>query len=145
MAFFKTKLLTLFSNLSQSVNIIKKHLASLKQDNLIQNNFNLTKLVFSNKQSNASLKRHASNYLTKNTNFNPILTENNVVIYYITNYYTINSLISNSFTLILSFIRSNSVILLDVFKRTFGDGFLYLRGLFILFFIDACLTDDEPI
>jgi len=32
-----------------------------------------------------------------------------------------------------------------VFKQTLGDGFLYLRGLFFIFFIDACLTDDEPI
>ena len=30
-------------------------------------------------------------------------------------------------------------------KATFGEGFLYLRGLFIIFFIDACLTDDEPL
>lgn len=30
-------------------------------------------------------------------------------------------------------------------KITFGDGFLYLRGLTVIFFIDACLTDDEPL
>jgi len=28
---------------------------------------------------------------------------------------------------------------------TLGDGYLYLRGLGIMFFIDACLTDDEPL
>jgi hypothetical protein len=32
-----------------------------------------------------------------------------------------------------------------VFKKTFGEGFLYIKGLFIIFFIDACFTDDEPL
>ena len=35
--------------------------------------------------------------------------------------------------------------LLEIFKKTLGDGFIYIRGLFFIFFIDACLTDDEPI
>ena len=29
--------------------------------------------------------------------------------------------------------------------KTFSFGFLYLRGLFVILFIDACLTDDEPL
>ena len=33
----------------------------------------------------------------------------------------------------------------DTLKRTFSFGFFYLRGLFCVFFIDACLTDDEPL
>lgn len=33
----------------------------------------------------------------------------------------------------------------DTIKRTFSFGFYYLRGLVFLFFIDACLTDDEPL
>lgn len=33
----------------------------------------------------------------------------------------------------------------DTLKRTFSFGFYYLRGLVFLFFIDACLTDDEPL
>jgi len=35
--------------------------------------------------------------------------------------------------------------LLKVFKKTLGEGFIYLRGLFILLAIDASLTDDEPL
>lgn len=35
--------------------------------------------------------------------------------------------------------------LYDTLKRTFSFGFFYLRGLFFVFFIDACLTDDEPL
>jgi hypothetical protein len=31
------------------------------------------------------------------------------------------------------------------FKRTFSFGFLYIRALLFIFFIDACLTDDEPL
>jgi hypothetical protein len=31
------------------------------------------------------------------------------------------------------------------FRQVFGDGFFYLRGIFLICFVDACLTDDEPI
>ena len=34
---------------------------------------------------------------------------------------------------------------LNAFKRSIGDGVIYLRGLFLLFFFDAMLTDDEPL
>lgn len=34
---------------------------------------------------------------------------------------------------------------LNTFKRSLGDGVLYLRGLFCLFFFDALITDDEPL
>lgn len=35
--------------------------------------------------------------------------------------------------------------LLNAFKRSIGDGAIYIRGLMILFFFDAMLTDDEPL
>lgn len=31
------------------------------------------------------------------------------------------------------------------FKKSFSFGFYYLRGFFFILFIDACLTDDEPL
>ena len=34
---------------------------------------------------------------------------------------------------------------LNAFRRSIGDGSIYLRGLFVLFFFDAVLTDDEPL
>lgn len=34
---------------------------------------------------------------------------------------------------------------LNVYNVTLGDGFLYVRGLFIIFFVDALIADDEPI
>jgi hypothetical protein len=33
----------------------------------------------------------------------------------------------------------------NLFRKTVGDGLYYMQGLFIMFFIDACLTDDEPL
>jgi hypothetical protein len=33
----------------------------------------------------------------------------------------------------------------DFSKRTFGFGFYYIQGFAFVLFIDACLTDDEPL
>lgn len=71
---------------------------------------------------------------------------NNNVVFYILNsnaYYTNYNF--NFFYFLQNSFKLAFVYFLDVFKRTIGDGFIYLRGLFIIFFIDACLTDDEPI
>lgn len=43
------------------------------------------------------------------------------------------------------FLNSLSQIFSDINAKTFSFGFLYLRGLFVVLFIDACLTDDEPL
>ena len=68
-------------------------------------------------------------------------------MYYLYNSYYINKSIVklNIFTFIYINCKSFYLNLLNSYKRTIGDGFLYLRGLFIICFIDACLTDDEPI
>lgn len=47
-----------------------------------------------------------------------------------------------SFWYYLSAIRAY---LSDLNFKTFSYGFMYLRGLFVILFIDACLTDDEPL
>ena len=44
-----------------------------------------------------------------------------------------------------NFVKNYFSVFIDNFKRTFSFGFYYLRGLFFIFFIDACLTDDEPL
>lgn len=31
------------------------------------------------------------------------------------------------------------------YKKTLGEGFIYIRGLFLIFFLDASFTDDEPL
>lgn len=57
----------------------------------------------------------------------------------------------NSFSYLLSLVKNNinfsqlSVWFLRTFTRTFGEGFLYIRGLFLIFFIDASFSDDEPL
>lgn len=72
--------------------------------------------------------------------------KNNFIIYFFFN--NVSTVFSDLF---LNYIKTNlkfknnSISLLDTYKRTFGDGFLYIRGLFLIFFIDACITDDEPL
>ena len=44
-----------------------------------------------------------------------------------------------------NFFKNYFSIFIDNFRRTFSFGFYYLRGLFFILFIDACLTDDEPL
>jgi len=46
---------------------------------------------------------------------------------------------------LLKFFKIYIEFITDTLKRTFSFGFYYLRGLIFLFFIDACLTDDEPL
>ena len=43
------------------------------------------------------------------------------------------------------YLRTFSTVLTDLTSRTFSFGFYYLRGFAFLLFIDACLTDDEPL
>jgi hypothetical protein len=44
-----------------------------------------------------------------------------------------------------NFLKNYFFSTLLLFRKTIGSGALYLKGLFIMFFIDACLTDDEPL
>lgn len=77
-------------------------------------------------------------------NYNSRLN-NNVLYYLLTNYTSYTNFNSSLFYSLIKSIRLTLINLLNVFKITIGDGFLYLRGIFIICFIDACLTDDEPI
>jgi uncharacterized phage infection (PIP) family protein YhgE len=43
------------------------------------------------------------------------------------------------------FVKSLFHQIFKLFRKTLGEGAFYLKGLFIVFFIDACLTDDEPL
>jgi hypothetical protein len=45
----------------------------------------------------------------------------------------------------LFFVKKLFINFLNIYKRVVGDGFYYIRGLFIIFFIDASITDDEPL
>lgn len=35
--------------------------------------------------------------------------------------------------------------LYSFYKSTFGEGYIYVRGLFLIFFLDSLITDDEPL
>lgn len=52
---------------------------------------------------------------------------------------------TNSLYSLWGFLNKSSIYMLSNYRKTFGDGFIYIRGLFVIFFVDACLTDDEPI
>lgn len=84
----------------------------------------------------------------KSNNFIQITNsfKNNFLIYFL-----LNNIKNTANFFLLNFIKTNfifknlNIYLLDTYKRTFGEGFLYVRGLFLIFFIDACVTDDEPL
>ena len=46
---------------------------------------------------------------------------------------------------IRTYLNELTLAVLDFFRRTFGEGFVYLRGLFIVFSADALIVDDEPL
>jgi hypothetical protein len=46
---------------------------------------------------------------------------------------------------LVSNVKASFLWFLQVYTITIGDGFLYLRGLFIIFFVDALIADDEPL
>jgi hypothetical protein len=66
-------------------------------------------------------------------------------------FFIFNNLLNVLSFFFLNFFKTNfnmskiSIFFLDIYKRTFGEGFFYLRGLFLIFFIDAAITDDEPL
>lgn len=103
----------------------------------------LTSVVYNNvsqfSQKSATLPKYNSSDINKS------ILDNNVSLYLIANSYYQFTYNLNFFYYLQNTFKLTFVYLLDVFKRTIGDGFIYIRGLFIIFFIDACLTDDEPI
>lgn len=140
--FFNSKWIHLYlkNTYFYSTFLIKK---SLKHDK---------KFLWSNKNSKYSVTSSffiQENFLNiKNSNFVYLssIFKNNFIIYFL-----LNNLKNTLNFFFLNFIKTNfifknfTIYLLDVYKRTFGEGFLYVRGLFLIFFIDACVTDDEPL
>lgn len=79
------------------------------------------------------------------TPYNYFFQTNSVVLFLRLKPSTVNKVDLNLIYLLYHNWKKYSITLLTVFKTTFGDGFLYLRGLFVIFFIDATITDDEPL
>jgi len=66
-------------------------------------------------------------------------------------FFVFNRVVSVVSELVLTFFKINfnltflRIKLLNIYRYAFGEGFLYIRGLLIIFFIDASFTDDEPL
>jgi hypothetical protein len=71
----------------------------------------------------------------------------NQTFYFIQNNYSISTFQQKHFSYfhLLTVWNSCQIQALKVYKLIEGDGLIYIRTLFLIFFIDACLTDDEPI
>lgn len=71
--------------------------------------------------------------------------------YFLTHFFLFNRVIRafsrfiETFAESLVIVRKLNPIYYSLTKNTWGDGFYYIRGLFIIFFVDACVTDDEPL
>lgn len=72
---------------------------------------------------------------------------NNKFIYNFNQNKILNFIGNKLFIFIKNFflIKKFNVLYFLLYKNTIGDGYYYLRGLLIIFFIDACATDDEPL
>ena len=113
---------------------------------------NRKKKTFSNEINKNKRPSLAFLFSSKSFKFNNLLNliKNNFFIFFF--YNNVNKTFSSFF---LNFFKTNlffslffkdfSVYFLNQYKRTFGDGYYYIRGLFIIFFIDASITDDEPL
>jgi hypothetical protein len=136
---FKFLLSKLFSLKNHYTNNFKKTLVPANLVDLQTNKLNT--IIHDSKFSTNPLS--LSSY--KSPFFKTLLLEGNVSLYLISSLPTQFVYNINFFYFLQNNLKLSLVYLLDIWKRTIGDGFIYLRGLFIIFFIDACLTDDEPI
>ena len=56
------------------------------------------------------------------------------------------SIILNTYIIETLFLfKSISVYFLRIYKKTLGEGLIYIRGFIIIIAVDACITDDEPL
>lgn len=78
-------------------------------------------------------------------NVNEESTNHNALIFFATQASTFTANASTLYYAFLTKIRFFFNYCLNVYNVTLGDGFLYVRGLFIIFFVDALIADDEPI
>jgi hypothetical protein len=106
-------------------------------------NFLLFDFFFNSKRKNKYPNSGEKNRSNKNY-FSPV--KNNFFFFFL---FDIN-LFSLSPVFIKNFKTNSNLIFvrlgfLNAYLRTCGEGFFYLRGLVLIFFVDACLTDDEPL
>ena len=72
-------------------------------------------------------------------------SNNTVLAFFITQTATFSANTTTLYFTLVTKLRTLLNYCLNVYHTTLGDGFLYVRGLFIIFFVDALIADDEPI
>lgn len=165
-SYFKISFYPLYESIDLYKKILVLKLKSryflLKKKNLfllLKNFFllwkNTTKVYTKPKQKKKKFRYKLKYTLTKNYIIDKnyysflrltLLLKKNFLIYFILN--NTKATISKGILFFLKFnfnLRNVSIYLLDTYRRTMGDGFFFIRGLLIIFFIDACVTDDEPL
>lgn len=70
---------------------------------------------------------------------------NNPLLKHLNAEYSYLRLLQSSLIHLWTNVTSATFSSLNMFKRSIGEGAIYIRGLLVLFFFDACLTDDEPL
>jgi len=83
--------------------------------------------------------------LNRTTNLKLINNLTSVNFYFITYHPTILDGIKSFYYILISRINHLFNYFLRVYRITVGEGFIYIRGLFIICFVDALIADDEPI
>ena len=113
----------------------------------LKNNFSPKSFYLINFQPNLSLFL-GSNLTVINTNLKTLKTHNSLWVVNQLNFKTQpnHSLFNlGYFYQLIMFIETFSIKLLLIFKKSLGEGFLIIRGLCLVFFIDALIIDDEPL
>lgn len=77
-------------------------------------------------------KKNSKKFLLINYNLNFILKKN----------FFYKLLIKINFNLNFSYYLKSFLLM---YKKTLGEGFFFIRGLILIFFLDASFTDDEPL
>lgn len=123
-----------------------KFLASLR---VLYSNFNFLKSIYPITNLNVRVKNQFNilfNGTSTNTFFNNNTKPSNLNK---SNQYYSNGICLNStldfFFLIKRFCVNLWAFSYNIYLRGTGVGFWYIQGLIFVFFVDACLTDDEPL
>lgn len=134
----------LFSLNSKSIFLILKNFYFL-----FDNSFYFNKALKKKTSFNKNKYTYKSNLIAKNRNqfFNrSYFIKTNFFVFLIFNHK--KSPLSFFFTFLITLnlnFKNFFLNALNVYKKTLGDGFLFIRGLLIIFVVDACVTDDEPL
>jgi len=113
-------------------------------ENIFKINFNFK---YKNKKNKNLIKKKFNRKNKENLTFFSFMSmykKNFLIYFFFNNFKTISKFI---FCVVTYFLNLNklSIFFLNIYKKTIGDGFFFIRGLVIIFFIDACVTDDEPL